>query len=100
LREVKVRRGRRGASRFGCKGVNDGGEREGRGVKEDSFYCVPTGWRRASPVRPVMVTGQTVDSRWSSQRGLIGFSDQPSVEPKILINFNRESLSVEPTRPR
>jgi hypothetical protein len=28
LREVKERRWRGGASRFGCKGVNDGGERE------------------------------------------------------------------------
>jgi hypothetical protein len=75
-------------------------EREGRRGKKDSFYCGPTGWRRASPVRPVTVTGLTGDSRWSSQRGFIGFSDPPSVELKILIKFNRESLSVEPTRPR
>jgi hypothetical protein len=37
----------------------------------------------------VTVTGQTGDSRWSSQRCHIGFSDPPSVEPKILIKFNR-----------
>jgi hypothetical protein len=79
--------------------VNDRVERR-RGVKEDSFYCGPTGWRRASPVRPVTGTGQTGDRRWSRQRALIGFSDRPSVEPKILIKFNREFLSVEPTRPR
>jgi hypothetical protein len=79
--------------------VNDRGERR-RGVKEDSFYCGPTCWRRASPVRPVTGTGQTGDRRWSRQRALIGFSDPPSVEPKILIKFNKEFLSVEPTRPR
>jgi hypothetical protein len=66
----------------------------------DSFYCGPTGWSRASPVRPVTGTGQTGDRPWSSQRALIGFSDPPSVEPTILIKFNREALSVEPTCPR
>jgi hypothetical protein len=66
----------------------------------DSFYCGPTGWSRASPVRPVTGTGQTDDRPWSSQRALIGFSDPPSVEPMILIKFNREALSVVPTYPR
>jgi hypothetical protein len=80
-------------------GVNDRGERR-KGVKDDSFYCGPTGWRRASPVRPVTGIGQTGDRRWSSQRALIGFFGPPSVEPKILIKFNRESLSIEPTHPR
>jgi hypothetical protein len=45
-------------------------------------------------------TGQTGDCPWSSQRALIGFSGPPSVEPKILTKFDRESLSVEPTCPR
>jgi hypothetical protein len=79
--------------------VNDRGERK-EGVKEDSFYCGPTGWCRASSVRPVTGTSQTGDRRWSSQRALIGFSDPPSVESNIVIKFNRESLSVEPTLPR
>jgi hypothetical protein len=46
------------------------------------------------------VTDQTGDRPWSNQRALIGFSDPPSVEPKILIKFDRKSSSVEPTRPR
>jgi hypothetical protein len=40
LREVKVRRGRRGV--YGLRQERDRGERR-RGVKEDSFYCGPTG---------------------------------------------------------
>jgi hypothetical protein len=77
---------------WGCKGVNDRGERR-KGGKRWFLLLWPHGLTPG-------VTGQTGDSRWSSQRGLIGFSDPPSVEPKILIKFNRESLSVEPTRPR
>jgi hypothetical protein len=43
LREVKERRGRGGAPRFEAAGVvHDRGERK-EGVKEDSFYCGPTG---------------------------------------------------------
>jgi hypothetical protein len=75
-------------------------EREGEGEKVDSFYCGPTGWSRASLVRPVTGTGQTGDRPRMSQRALIGFSDPPSVEPTILMKFNREALSVEPTYPR
>jgi hypothetical protein len=71
LREVKERR-RRGEL-HGLAGEswwNDRGERR-RGGKDDSFYCSPTGWRRASPVRPVTAPGRA-----------------------------REPLSVFPTQPR
>jgi hypothetical protein len=90
---VKVRWRRGGTSRFGTAGGWMIEEREGRGGKKDSFYCGPTGWRRASPVRPVTAAGQ-------AREAISVFSPPPSVEPKVLIKFNRASLSVEPTRPR
>jgi hypothetical protein len=93
LREVKERRWRRGV--HGLRQKRDRGERR-RGVKGGKRGFLLLWPHGLTPG----VTGQTGDSRWSRQRGLIGFSDPPSVEPKILINFNRESLSVEPTRPR
>jgi hypothetical protein len=79
-------------------------EREGGGVKEDSFYCGPTGWRWASPVRPVTVTSQTGDSRWSSQRGLIYFfrptlgrtEDPDKFQQRVLIG-RTDTPSVVPT---
>jgi hypothetical protein len=94
LREVKERRKRGGCStvRQGECWWNDRGERR-RGVKDGFFLLWPHGLKSG-------VTGQTGDRPWSSQRALISFSDPPSVEPKILIKFNREALSVEPTYPR
>jgi hypothetical protein len=100
LRGVKERRRRGCSPRFEAAGVvNDRGERR-RGGKRGFLLLWPHGLTPG-------VTGQTGDGhrsdrccRWSSQRALIGFSDPPSVEPKILIKFNRESLSVEPTRPQ
>jgi hypothetical protein len=76
----EVKETRRGVL-HGLKGwmlVNNGGERRERG-KKGYFHCWPTGWSRASPVRPVTGTGQTGDRPWSSQWALIGFSDPPSV---------------------
>jgi hypothetical protein len=53
------------------------------------------------------VTGQTGDGHRSDwwppkvePESPYLFSDPPSVEPTILIKFNREALSVEPTYPR
>jgi hypothetical protein len=92
LREVKERRRECSTVWQGESWWNDRGERR-RGVKSGFLLLWPHGLKSG-------VTGQTGDRPWSSQRALIGFSDPPSVEPKILIKFDRESLSVEPTCPR
>jgi hypothetical protein len=53
-----------------------------RGVKDEFLLLWPHGLKSG-------VTGQTGDHPRLSQRALIGFSDPPSVEPTILIKFNR-----------
>jgi hypothetical protein len=83
-------------------------EREGRGVKEDSFYCGPTGWRRASPVWPSLVEpespyrffrltlGRTEDPDKFQQRVLIGKTDTPSVVPTLFLLFEILLLKTSP----